>query len=359
MAVVLTNNAHSTLAAAIGAGSATITVQPADAGRFPSPSNGTWFPVVLVDAGGNIEFLRATQRVDNIITVLRAREGSNALAFAAGTTVSVRLTAAAVAEFALASETYSKDEIDTALEGKTSTSLTISTSGLAGGGGALSENRTIDVPIATLAEAQAGAADNKALTPERGTDLLKSSPHAAAMRKIRKYSANGSYAKPSWLKYVLVHVYGAGGGYNSGNGNSSDAGGTTSFGTHCSATGGAAGSDTNTNPGGGSGVGGDINLDGGRGNGKGSTDSKVFEMRGGDCAGPHGGTGEQGIGKWPGGGGGTDNSTDPRSSGAGGGCSIKLILASDLASSTAVTIGQGGDNGADGGVIIYEFGEAA
>lgn len=43
----------------------------------------------------------------------------------------------------------------------------VATSGLAGGGGNLSENRTINVPVASQAEAEAGSINDKAMTPLR------------------------------------------------------------------------------------------------------------------------------------------------------------------------------------------------
>ena len=54
-----------------------------------------------------------------------------------------------------------------ALDGKVSTSRQVLTSGLATGGGDLTANRTIDVPIASQAEAEAGAINDKAMTPLR------------------------------------------------------------------------------------------------------------------------------------------------------------------------------------------------
>lgn len=48
----------------------------------------------------------------------------------------------------------------------------ISATGLAGGGGNLSESRAIDVPIASQAEAEAGSANNKAMTPLRTAQAI-------------------------------------------------------------------------------------------------------------------------------------------------------------------------------------------
>ena len=53
------------------------------------------------------------------------------------------------------------------LAAKVDTSRTISATGLANGGGNLSANRTIDVPIASQSEAVAGTSWTKAMTPQR------------------------------------------------------------------------------------------------------------------------------------------------------------------------------------------------
>lgn len=60
----------------------------------------------------------------------------------------------------------------TALNSKVPTSRAVGTSGLAGGGGDLSADRTIDVPIASQAEAEEGAINNKAMTPLRVAEAL-------------------------------------------------------------------------------------------------------------------------------------------------------------------------------------------
>lgn len=96
MAVVLTNNATSLLAAAIEAADTTISVRTVDAGKFPNPTAGDWFPLTLVDNAGNMEVLKATARVGSIITVERAQENTTAKAFAAGARVDLRATAAAL-----------------------------------------------------------------------------------------------------------------------------------------------------------------------------------------------------------------------------------------------------------------------
>lgn len=96
MAVLLANNATSTLVASITASDTSLTIQSADAGRFPSPAGGDWFPLTLVDAAGNMEILKVTGRSAGTLTVQRGQEGTSATDFAAGVRADLRLTKAAI-----------------------------------------------------------------------------------------------------------------------------------------------------------------------------------------------------------------------------------------------------------------------
>lgn len=96
MAVVLTNNATTLLAAAIAADDTALSVQTADAGKFPAPAAGEWFPLTIVDSAGNMEIVKATARSGAIITIERAQEGTTAKAYAAGARVDLRATVAAL-----------------------------------------------------------------------------------------------------------------------------------------------------------------------------------------------------------------------------------------------------------------------
>lgn len=96
MGLITTNNALSTLAAAISVGTTTLTVQAADAAKFPTPAAGDWFPVTLVD-GVNLEIVRCTARAGAVLTVARGQEGTAARAFPIGARVSHRLTSNAIA----------------------------------------------------------------------------------------------------------------------------------------------------------------------------------------------------------------------------------------------------------------------
>ncbi|WP_413874167.1 phage tail protein [Albidovulum sp.] len=71
-------------------------------------------------------------------------------------------------------------------------SRTISTSGLATGGGDLTANRTIAVPVATAVQAQAGTDNATAMTPLRVADAIGA--QAAGVIASAGYATVGSYA---------------------------------------------------------------------------------------------------------------------------------------------------------------------
>lgn len=95
MGLLLTNNARSTLSAAISATDNTIRVRVGHGERFPLPEKaGDWFPLTLEDQSGNIEILRAIWRAGDVITVQRGAENTQARSYAAGDAVELRATAA-------------------------------------------------------------------------------------------------------------------------------------------------------------------------------------------------------------------------------------------------------------------------
>jgi hypothetical protein len=96
MSVVFTNNATSTLAVAVSTtGQTTITVQSADANKFPFPAGGDWFPVTLAE-GTKLEICKCTAHSGAVLTVVRGQEGTAAQTFSIGAAVDHRLTKVAL-----------------------------------------------------------------------------------------------------------------------------------------------------------------------------------------------------------------------------------------------------------------------
>lgn len=94
------NNATSILTGTLGSGSTSIGLPAGEGARFPNPTGGDVFMVTLEDRRtGQIEICRCTSRSADLLTVVRAQEGTTAQAFAAGSSVSNRITAGTAAAF--------------------------------------------------------------------------------------------------------------------------------------------------------------------------------------------------------------------------------------------------------------------
>lgn len=99
MGVQTRNNAVSQLAGSLTEAATTITVAAGTGSLFPAIGAGQWFPLTLVKNTGAREIVRCTARSGDVMTVTRAQEGTEALAFAVGDIVSLRVTAALLDEF--------------------------------------------------------------------------------------------------------------------------------------------------------------------------------------------------------------------------------------------------------------------
>ncbi|CAB4132273.1 Intramolecular chaperone auto-processing domain containing protein [uncultured Caudovirales phage] len=99
MAIILANNAKSTLAAAIGALDTTLTVTSGTETLFPSPTGGDYFYVTLEDSTKTVrEIVKCTARSTTTLTIVRAQDGTSANIFALGSTVEMRVNKAALTD---------------------------------------------------------------------------------------------------------------------------------------------------------------------------------------------------------------------------------------------------------------------
>ncbi len=93
------NNAKSLLLADIDASSTQLFIRSEDAYLFPEITQpGDWFPLAITDEGGQVEYLRCTDRNYYTLTVQRGADGSQARAHALGAIVDVRLNRDALEE---------------------------------------------------------------------------------------------------------------------------------------------------------------------------------------------------------------------------------------------------------------------
>lgn len=94
---VFSNNASTLIASGITNASTTVTCAAAQGALFPSISAGQVAACTLEDVSGNIEVVYATGRSGDTLTIVRAQEGTTALAFASGSRLEQRVTAAVIA----------------------------------------------------------------------------------------------------------------------------------------------------------------------------------------------------------------------------------------------------------------------
>jgi len=94
MPAVFSNNASAPLAASITASATTITVTTAQGALFPAVAAGSFYYATLVDSSNNIEVVKVTARSGDVMTVVRAQEGTTARAYAAADKIEIRVTAA-------------------------------------------------------------------------------------------------------------------------------------------------------------------------------------------------------------------------------------------------------------------------
>lgn len=96
MGLKLKNNASSSLAASMSETETMVRVLAGHGVRFPSLGVGDWFPLAVQNVQGEIEYMRATARAGDVITVTRAQESTTPLVFDAGDVVFLTLTVAAL-----------------------------------------------------------------------------------------------------------------------------------------------------------------------------------------------------------------------------------------------------------------------
>jgi len=99
--ILFANNATSTLAGSISNVATTCLLAPGSGALFPSPSGGNFFKLTFSDAATGLlkEIVHCTARSADTLTIVRAQEGTTALAWTAGDIAANLLTAGTMEGF--------------------------------------------------------------------------------------------------------------------------------------------------------------------------------------------------------------------------------------------------------------------
>lgn len=93
------NNASTTLASGITAVATSITVAAGTGALFPTVGGALYAMLSIENDAGVLEIVKLTARAGDVLTVVRAQEGTSGFAFASGSRIENRLTAGAIDEF--------------------------------------------------------------------------------------------------------------------------------------------------------------------------------------------------------------------------------------------------------------------
>lgn len=107
MTVKFSNNASGTLASSITTSSTTITLTTGQGSLFPSLASGEFFYATLVDTSNNLEIVKVTGRATDVLTIVRAQDGTAARAFIGGDRFELRPVAAAMVALLQDAKDYS------------------------------------------------------------------------------------------------------------------------------------------------------------------------------------------------------------------------------------------------------------
>lgn len=98
MAVLVKNNAYSTLASGINATATTITVAAGTGLRFPAAGGADYFYATLINTSNVLEVVKVTSRSTDTLTVVRGQDGTTGTVYSAGARIELRVTAALLAD---------------------------------------------------------------------------------------------------------------------------------------------------------------------------------------------------------------------------------------------------------------------
>lgn len=183
MSIKFTNNATATLAASISTSSTSLTVTTSQGALFPTLGAGDYFYATLVDSSNNIEIVKITARSGDTLTAVRAQESTTARIYAAADKLELRVTAAALTNFATqdgpntfsAANTFSGTNIYSGSNSFTGPAVTFTNIPIFSGGSLpIANGGTGQITAQAAMNALAGAQTNNRVLRSDGTNTTLS-----------------------------------------------------------------------------------------------------------------------------------------------------------------------------------------
>jgi hypothetical protein len=192
MGVKVANNAFGQLNAGITSGDTVIVLQSGQGAKFPTLGSGDYFYATLIDTGNNLEIIKVTARSVDTLTAVRGQDGTTARAYSAGDRLELRPTAAMFEDFTQAS----------------SIGYDNTTSGIP----ANNVQTAIDQTQTTLGGKQDTLVSGSNIKTVNGSTVLGSGDLLLEKFVRTEYTSPAVYDPPAGLKQIKVIVVGGGGG---------------------------------------------------------------------------------------------------------------------------------------------------
>ena len=98
MTALFKNNAFSLLASGITDTATTLSVTASEGALFPNPVAPDYFYATLIDTSNNLEIVKCTSRSTDVLTIVRAQEGTSGTAYSTADRIELRVTSAGITE---------------------------------------------------------------------------------------------------------------------------------------------------------------------------------------------------------------------------------------------------------------------
>lgn len=201
MAVLVKNNAFSTLASGITDVATSITLAAGTGSRFPAAGGADYFYATLINTSNELEVVKVTARSTDTLTVVRAQDGTTARAYSTSDRIELRVTAALIQDI--------RDSI-TPADG------TVTTAKIVNDNVTYAKIQNVSTTSRILGRKSVGVGDVEEVTLSEVLDFIGSAAQgdilyrgASAWARLAAGSSgqvlksNGAGANPSWQDVIV------------------------------------------------------------------------------------------------------------------------------------------------------------